>query len=117
MQDLFDYADEQVEFKRSRGKKGWMAAFRDATIFKTAYAFGMRRTETQMLDASDFGRNPEASEFADFGAVQGALRFELESLRDGLTSYQKHSIWVYRTLTLTVADPEPAASVDSVSLS
>ena len=46
-----------------------MAAFRDATIFKTAYAFGMRRTETQMLDASDFGRNPEASEFADFGAV------------------------------------------------
>jgi integrase/recombinase XerC len=69
LQDLFDYADEQVEFKRSQGKKGWMAAFRDATIFKTAYAFGTRRTETQMLDVSDFGRNPEAPEFGGFGAV------------------------------------------------
>ena len=27
LQDLFDYADGQVEFKRSQGKKGWMAAF------------------------------------------------------------------------------------------
>lgn len=69
LQDLFDYADEQVELKRSQGKKGWMAAFRDATIFKTAYAFGTRRTETQMLDVSDFGRNPEAPEFGGFGAV------------------------------------------------
>ena len=69
LQDLFDYADEQIEFKRSQGKKGWMAAFRDATIFKTAYAFGTRRTETQMLDVSDFGRNPEAPEFGGFGAV------------------------------------------------
>lgn len=69
LQDLFDYADQQVEFKRSQGKKGWMAAFRDATIFKTAYSFGTRRTETQMLDASDFGSNPEAAEFGGFGAV------------------------------------------------
>lgn len=69
LQDLFDYADEQVEFKRSQGKKGWMAAFRDATIFKTAYAYGTRRTETQMLDESDFGRNPEAPEFGGFGSL------------------------------------------------
>lgn len=69
LQDLFDYADEQVELKRSQGKKGWMAAFRDATIFKTAYAYGTRRTETQMLDVSDFGRNPEAPEFGRFGSV------------------------------------------------
>ncbi|MFI8631252.1 tyrosine-type recombinase/integrase [Microbacterium sp. NPDC077663] len=69
LQDLFDYADEQVALKRSEGKKGWMAAFRDATIFKTAYAYGTRRTETQMLDVSDFGRNPEAPEFGRFGSV------------------------------------------------
>lgn len=69
LQDLFDYADEQVAFKRSQGKKGWMAAFRDATILKTAYSFGTRRTETQMLDLSDFGRNPEAPEFGEFGVV------------------------------------------------
>lgn len=69
LQDLFDYVDAQVDLKRSRGKKGWMAAFRDATIFKTAYAFGTRRTETQMLDISDFGPNPQAPEFGGFGAV------------------------------------------------
>lgn len=69
LQDLFDYADEQVALKRSQGKKRWMAAFRDATIFKTAYAYGTRRTETQMLDVSDFGRNPEAPEFGRFGSV------------------------------------------------
>lgn len=69
LQDLFDYADEQVELKRSQGKKGWMAAFRDATIFKTAYAYGTCRTETQMLDVSDFGHNPEAAELGRFGSV------------------------------------------------
>ena len=46
-----------------------MAAFRDATIFKTAYAYGTRRTETQMLDESDFGRNPKAPEFGGFGSL------------------------------------------------
>lgn len=75
----------------------------------------LKRTYSGLTGTSQAYSN--AQEIADFGAVQGAFRFELESLRDGLTSYQKHSIWVYRTLTLTVADPEPAASVDSVSLS
>ncbi len=75
----------------------------------------LKRTYSGLTGTSQAYSN--AQETVDFGAVQGALRLELESLRDGLTSYQKHSIWVYRTLTLTVADPEPAASVDSVSLS
>ena len=69
LQDLFDYVDEQVDHKRAQGKKGWLATFRDATILKTAYAFGLRRTETAMLDVSDFGRNPEAPEFGEFGVV------------------------------------------------
>ena len=69
LQDLFNYADEQVAIKRAQGKKGWLSGFRDATILKTAYSFGTRRTETQMLDLSDFGRNPEAPEFGEFGAL------------------------------------------------
>ena len=69
LQDLFDYADEQVALKRAHRKKGWLAAFRDATLLKTAYSFGLRRTETAMLDVSDFGRNPEADEFGAFGVV------------------------------------------------
>src|SRR5665647_2468033 len=32
LQVLFDYADEQVARKRALGRKGWLSAFRDATI-------------------------------------------------------------------------------------
>lgn len=67
LQALFDYADEQVERKRALGRKGWLPAFRDATIFKVAYGFGTRRNETRMLDAADFGRNPDGPEFGEYG--------------------------------------------------
>jgi integrase/recombinase XerC len=69
LQALFDYADEQVARKRALGRKGWVSAFRDATIFKVAYAYGLRRAETRMLDVGDFGRNPEAPEFGEYGVV------------------------------------------------
>ena len=36
LQVLFDHADEQVARKRALGRKGWLSAFRDATIFKVA---------------------------------------------------------------------------------
>ena len=49
------------------GRKGWLPAFRDATLFKTAYAYGLRRNEARMLDAADFGRNPHGAEFGEFG--------------------------------------------------
>jgi site-specific recombinase XerD len=117
LQDLFDYADEQVEFKRSRGKKGWMAAFRDATILKTAYAFGTRRTETQMLDVSDFGRNPEAPEFGGFGAVHvrhgKAKRASPPKRRTVLTvwpwSVEVLEQWFTEVRPLFGADGNPAA--------
>ncbi|MGW3813424.1 tyrosine-type recombinase/integrase [Streptomyces sp. NPDC005046] len=67
LQALFDHADEQVELIRTRGRKGWLPAFRDAVLFKTAYAYGLRRNETRMLDAVDFGRNPHGPEFGEFG--------------------------------------------------
>jgi integrase len=67
LQALFDHADEQVTRIRAAGRKGWLPAFRDAVLFKTAYAFGLRRNETRMLDVADFGRNPHAAEFGDYG--------------------------------------------------
>lgn len=67
LQALFDYADEQVARKRALGRKGWQAAFRDATAFKVAYGFGLRRNETRMLDVVDFGRNPAGREFGEYG--------------------------------------------------
>jgi integrase/recombinase XerC len=67
LQDLFDFADEQVQVARSQGRKGWLTAFRDAVLFKVAYAFGLRRNETRMLDVTDFGLNPKAPEFGRYG--------------------------------------------------
>jgi integrase/recombinase XerC len=69
LQAFFDHADEQVGKVRGRGRKGWLPAFRDAMLFKTAYAFGLRRNETRMLDSVDFGRNPEGPEFGDYGVL------------------------------------------------
>lgn len=67
LQDLFDAADDVVDEIRGRGRKGWVAAFRDATMIKTAYAFGLRGGELVGLDVTDFGRNPHAVEFGEFG--------------------------------------------------
>jgi hypothetical protein len=50
LQAFSGHADEQVRRVRGRGRKGWLPVFRDATLFKVAYGFGLRRTETQMLD-------------------------------------------------------------------
>jgi integrase/recombinase XerC len=67
LQAFFDHADAQVARIRAAGRKGWLPAFRDAVLFKVAYAYGLRRNETRMLDVADFGRNPHAQEFGDFG--------------------------------------------------
>jgi integrase/recombinase XerC len=58
LQAFFDHADAQVARIRVAGRKGWLPAFRDAVLFKVAYAYGLRRNETCMLDVADFGRNP-----------------------------------------------------------
>ncbi|MGH3125097.1 MAG: tyrosine-type recombinase/integrase, partial [Streptosporangiaceae bacterium] len=67
LEAFFDYADGQVEAIRAAGRKGWWPAFRDATLFKAAYASGLRRNEVRMLDVADFGRNPEGQEFGEYG--------------------------------------------------
>ncbi|MEV6135712.1 hypothetical protein AB0L63_06540 [Nocardia sp. NPDC051990] len=67
LQQLFDASDAMVEEIRRHGRKGAVAAFRDAAMLKTAYAFGLRRRELVRLEAHDFGRNPKAAEFGDFG--------------------------------------------------
>ncbi|MCX5112272.1 site-specific integrase [Streptomyces sp. NBC_00378] len=67
LQAFFDHADDGVSRVRRRGRKGWLPAFRDAMLFKTSYAYGLRRNETRMLDTADFGRNPEGAEFGEYG--------------------------------------------------
>lgn len=70
VQALFDAADGRVEAIRARGRKGALAALRDAVLLKTIYAFGLRRREAVMLDLHDFRRNPRAGHLGVFGSVQ-----------------------------------------------
>lgn len=69
LQRVFDYADDQVALARKNGRKGWLSAFRDATAFKVAYAWGLRRREVTMLDRADWGTNPRAPEFGEYGTL------------------------------------------------
>ncbi|MFJ1545201.1 tyrosine-type recombinase/integrase [Streptomyces sp. NPDC088246] len=69
LQTFFDYADEQVERAVRMGRKGALAAYRDATVFKVMYGWGSRCTETSRLDTVDFHRNAAAPELGDFGAL------------------------------------------------
>ncbi len=55
LQALFDYADAQVERAVKAKRKGALAAYRDATLLKVIYAWGLRRREAAMLDLVDFG--------------------------------------------------------------
>lgn len=69
LQRLFDYADEQVGVRLESGRKGTFIAYRDATLFKVAYAWGLRASEVAGLDVTDFYRNPHAPEFGSFGML------------------------------------------------
>lgn len=81
---FFSYCDDQVDRIRSFGRKGWLPAFRDATLFKTAYAYGLRRNETRMLDATDFGRNPAGrSSASTASATSGTARPRRARRRNG----------------------------------
>lgn len=70
LQSFFDAADDRVEQVVATGRKGWLAAFRDATLFKVCYAFGLRRREVSMLDVVDFTANPAAPELGRLGVCQ-----------------------------------------------
>jgi site-specific recombinase XerD len=70
LQALFDLADDKVAEAASSRHKGWLAAFRDATLIKVIYAFGLRRAEAAGLDVTDFTMNPAAPELGRFGVCQ-----------------------------------------------
>ena len=69
IQRFLDYADDQVERAVRAKRKGALAAYRDATVFKVIYGWGLRRTEAAKLDVVDFGRNPKAPQFGRYGVL------------------------------------------------
>lgn len=69
LQRFFDYADDQVERAVRAKRKGALTAYRDATLFKVIYGWGLRRTEAARLDVADWGRNPAAAQFGRYGTL------------------------------------------------
>ncbi|MFZ0714005.1 tyrosine-type recombinase/integrase [Mycobacterium sp.] len=69
LQRFLDYADDQVQRAAKSKRKGSLAAYRDATLLKVVYGWGLRRNETAKLDLLGRGRNPAAAEFGDYGMV------------------------------------------------
>src|SRR6516225_6428769 len=67
LQAFFDAADGHVEQAAGWRRKGWLAVFRDATLFKVVYGWGLRRREAAMLDVADFAPSPAAPEFGALG--------------------------------------------------
>lgn len=70
LQRFFDHADAQVELTALRRRKGALAAYRDATLFKVMYAYGLRVREATRLDTTDWYRNPKAPELGRFGNLE-----------------------------------------------
>ncbi len=66
---FFDYCDARVSDRQALRRKGALTAFRDAAMFKTIYAWGLRRNEAALLDVTDFGRNAHRPSFGAFGTL------------------------------------------------
>jgi site-specific recombinase XerC len=69
LQALLDHADAQVGKAVTGGRKGAVAAFRDAVALKVVYGWGLRRREATMLDLPDWHPNPAAKQLGRFGAL------------------------------------------------
>lgn len=66
---LFAVADAKVDSIARAGKKGALAALRDAQMFKTAYAFGLRRAELRGLDVADLHYNARVPKWGRYAAL------------------------------------------------
>jgi hypothetical protein len=122
LQAFFDHADDQVAAIRSAGRKGWLPAFRDAALFKVAYGYGLRRNEVRMLDVADFGRNPHAAEFGDYGLcyvrhgkASKGLTAQAPQRPDGLALDRRGPRRVGRGSLARLRLPGPGALADRTS--
>lgn len=70
IQLLLDRADGKVEDCIVARRKGALPAYRDATMLKVIYGWGLRINEAVNLDVTDFYSNPHTPEFGRFGVLQ-----------------------------------------------
>jgi len=66
---FFGHLDERVGAIAASGRKGALGALRDAQVFKTAYAFGLRRNELCRLDVADLRPNPHVGRWGTYGSL------------------------------------------------
>lgn len=69
IQTLFDFLDDRVDRIARSGRKGALAALRDAQMVKTAYAFGLRRRELCFLDVADLRPNAAMPQWGTYAAL------------------------------------------------
>lgn len=70
LQMLLDRADALVEECLLTRRKGALPAYRDATLLKIIYAWGLRITEAVSLEVTDFYTNAHAPELGRYGMLQ-----------------------------------------------
>lgn len=70
LQQFLDHIDDTVARRIESRQKGSLIAYRDATLFKVIYGWGLRASEGAGLDTTDFYRNPKAPQFREFGMLQ-----------------------------------------------
>jgi site-specific recombinase XerD len=66
---FFAVANGRAEEATRLGRKGALAAHRDAAMFLAVLGWGTRRTETSWLDTCDFRRNAKAPTFGRYGQL------------------------------------------------
>jgi integrase/recombinase XerC len=69
IQRMLDYADDRVEQATRRGRKGALTAYRDATLLKVLYAWGLRCNEACQLDVTDFYQSAKAPELGRYALI------------------------------------------------
>lgn len=70
LQQFFDLADLEPERILNSGRKGALAAWRDAVAFKTLYGWGLRAGEGRQLQLVDCSRNARAPGFGEWGLLR-----------------------------------------------
>jgi integrase/recombinase XerC len=109
---FFDHCDARVSDRRARGRKGALAAFRDAALLKMIYVFGLRRQEAAHLDVTDFSANPHRPSFGTYGSLSvrygKASRASAPKRRNVLTVFD----WSVEVIEQYVCEVRPLYELD-----
>ena len=111
---FFDHCDARVSDRRARRRKGALAAFRDAALFKTIYAWGLRRQEAARLDVTRFlgeSASPVVRRYGPLGVRYGkASRGSAPKRRNVLTVFD----WSVEVIEQYVEEVRPLYGRDVI---